>query len=79
MLHAPKLKQWKETLVVRYSIETSSSKSQSENTKDTQEMPSIKLLENLQKFMKAVMMQEFKVFRTDMKDEWEKIKEEWLK
>ena len=81
MLHAANLKQWKDTLVMRCSIKISNSKSQSENTEDRQEMPSVRLWQNLQQITKLWWCKNFKVFRIDTKDEWKKMKEEckkWL-
>ena len=81
MWHAANKKQWKETLVMRYSVKISDSKSLFETTKDKQEMPSIKLWENLQKITKLGWCQNFKVLNIDVKYEWKKMKEErhkWL-
>ena len=46
------------------------SKSHSENIKDKQEMPSIRLWKNLQRFTKFWWSKNFKVFRIDTKGEW---------
>ena len=79
MRHAANLKQWKETLVLRYFIKIINPKWQSEHTKDRQEMPSIRLWKNVQEMTCLWWCKNFKGFCIDMKDEWKKMNEEWRK
>ena len=51
--------------------------SQSENTRDRQEMLSVRLWKNLQKVTRLWWCKKLKVSRIFLKDEWKKMKEEW--